>query len=83
MWIPTPGRNKKTEPHNDIEKHSKNEINKKLCPNCGKQIDADSNFCMHYGHKITPEFKYCGNCGKQISPDDKFCMHYGQPLNFS
>jgi endogenous inhibitor of DNA gyrase (YacG/DUF329 family) len=55
----------------------------KVCPNCGKDVMKDSNFCRFCG-KMIPAVKEplnnCPKCGKQLAPDSRFCRFCGKQI---
>ncbi len=61
---------------------------KKICPNCGKEMDVESGFCSACGYKFPeeqPDAKakpsVCPVCGKELNGDEAFCPLCGQKLN--
>ena len=54
---------------------------KKICPNCGTELEAESMCCTACGINVevaentveTPVQKFCSNCGGEITEDSKFC----------
>ncbi len=53
----------------------------KKCPNCGKFIPQDAQFCPYCGYKFEEEkkTKKCVKCGKEIPIDAQFCPYCGAP----
>ncbi len=55
--------------------------NKKICINCGNEMQADMVFCPKCGkeQEKVPEGKVrCQNCGKIIDKKDAFCLNCGK-----
>ena len=59
---------------------------KKICPNCGTEIDLDSKCCTECGTNVEhivrprpqePVRRFCTNCGIEISENSKFCNNCG------
>jgi len=60
---------------------------KKVCKNCRKEIDDDSNFCKHCGTNLKnntdnnkeqlKKSEHCYECGYAIVGDSKFCSECG------
>lgn len=56
----------------------------KFCPNCGKQVKDDAEFCSNCGHHFVPakpKQKYCPNCGKPVKNNAEFCPNCGEALS--
>ena len=61
---------------------------KKICPNCGSEIEAELQCCTTCGINVenverpgaTPVQKFCSNCGSQILAESKFCMNCGTKI---
>ncbi len=53
--------------------------NKKPCPKCSAQINANSKFCPECGEKL-PIKKFCTECGAEINEKAKFCSQCGNKL---
>ncbi len=51
----------------------------KKCPNCGKMVPNDAQFCPYCGHKFVSGMKKCVKCGKDIPEDAQFCPYCGAP----
>ena len=49
------------------------------CLRCGKQNDANANFCSFCGYEISPK-KYCTDCGSKIVMGAKFCQKCGKEI---
>ena len=47
------------------------------CPNCNKQVSANSKFCSECGSKLIP---VCPNCKKEYPIGTKFCSECGTKL---
>ncbi len=52
-------------------------LNKKACPNCGEDIDANAHFCSNCGINLTKE---CPNCKRSCKHHDQFCADCGSKL---
>ncbi len=52
---------------------------KKVCPECGTEVNSKSKFCPECGTKL-PTKKFCSNCGAEIGGNAKFCPECGQKL---
>lgn len=56
----------------------------KICPECGKENDADRLFCSDCGAKLPEqtmaEGYVCPKCGKQNTIDTRFCAFCGEVL---
>lgn len=50
------------------------------CPDCTREIPADSRFCPACGHQQLV-LSQCDNCGKNLSPAAKFCSRCGQKVS--
>lgn len=50
------------------------------CPECRRQIPADSRFCPYCGHHVVV-FQQCPKCRANIPPDSKFCPQCGAPVS--
>ncbi|MBR2046835.1 MAG: zinc ribbon domain-containing protein [Agathobacter sp.] len=59
---------------------------KKICPNCGTEIDLDSKCCTECGTNVEhivrprpqePVKRFCTNCGTEIPENSKFCNNCG------
>ena len=54
----------------------------KLCTECNKKFDSDSNFCDECGSQLIDfEIKYCPKCGAQCTSLDAFCQNCSNPLS--
>lgn len=64
-----------------------------LCPECKKEIDADSKFCSYCGHKIIPkppkiqeipkpkrQLPQCPNCKRDVANTSEQCPYCGHKL---
>ena len=58
-----------------------NKIDKKICANCGAELDQDAKFCESCGTKVDYDKKFCSKCGAEIKDGAKFCKECGNPLN--
>ncbi len=52
----------------------------KVCPHCGKSIDADAKFCPYCGQPTDVPLGPCPYCGEMVAADAKFCPHCGRQL---
>ncbi len=65
---------------------SGNQANVPVCPKCGAQVAADSQFCMACGTKLEkPAEKadrpsFCPYCGSKLNADSAFCTSCGKKL---
>ena len=56
---------------------------KKICPNCGEELDGDVQRCTSCGMNVENVVRpsavqaFCMNCGSQLAPGSKFCMNCG------
>lgn len=69
----------KIERNNESPSLSNSPHESQRCPNCGKDIHIEDNFCMECGFKLHDENK-CSNCGGKIKEGDNFCMNCGKKL---
>ena len=57
------------------------EIKPIICPQCGKSINADSEFCCFCGEKIIvappPPILFCRKCGYKLAEGSVFCSKCG------
>ncbi|NPA74692.1 MAG: SPFH domain-containing protein [Euryarchaeota archaeon] len=50
----------------------------KKCPECGKMVPGDAQFCPYCGHKfVEKKMKKCVSCGRDIPEDAMFCPYCG------
>ncbi len=50
----------------------------KKCPECGKMVPGDAQFCPYCGHKFEEKrMKKCVSCGRDIPEDAMFCPYCG------
>ena len=49
----------------------------RTCPNCGSELDADSDFCEICRHYIRHDV--CSFCGAKLSDSDGYCPECGSP----
>ncbi|MEG1528252.1 MAG: SPFH domain-containing protein [Clostridia bacterium] len=61
---------------NDTPKETSN---KKVCPDCKKDINASAKFCPDCGHKFDV-LGFCPECGASVAPTQKFCPECGKKL---
>jgi predicted RNA-binding Zn-ribbon protein involved in translation (DUF1610 family) len=65
-----------------------------ICPECGSEIPADSDFCHYCGRKrdntirldekgnvIQTAENRCSSCGSEMSQGDIFCPNCGEPVS--
>lgn len=56
---------------------------KKICPNCGAELDGDVQRCTSCGMNVENVVRpsavqaFCQNCGSQLAPGSKFCPNCG------
>lgn len=72
------------------DNREQSEENTKKCPDCGKEVPADVNFCTKCRHDFTAEedidesdaepLTECPNCEAAIDPGDSFCASCGEDL---
>ena len=56
------------------------QANMKKCPNCGKMVPSDAQFCPYCGHKFEErKMKKCIKCGREIPEYAQFCPYCGAP----
>ncbi len=56
------------------------QVSMKKCPNCGKMVPSDAQFCPYCGYKFEDKkTKKCVKCGREIPADAKFCPYCGAP----
>lgn len=56
-------------------------IAKKICPECGAQVPADSRFCTACGASLSGATgATCAKCGAKLAPGAKFCAECGTPV---
>lgn len=59
---------------------------KKICPNCGAELDSDVQRCTSCGMNVENVVRpsqiqaYCQNCGAQLAPGSKFCNNCGAKI---
>lgn len=59
---------------------------KKICPNCGEELDGDVQRCTSCGMNVENVVRpsqiqaYCQNCGSQLTPGSKFCNNCGTKI---
>ena len=59
---------------------------KKICPNCGAELDADVQRCTSCGMNVENVVRpsqaqaFCQNCGSQLVPGSKFCNNCGTKI---
>ena len=59
---------------------------KKICPNCGAELDADVQRCISCGMNVENVVRpsqaqaFCQNCGSQLVPGSKFCNNCGTKI---
>lgn len=54
---------------------------KKICPECGAQVPADSRFCTACGASLSGATgATCAKCGAKLAPGAKFCAECGTPV---
>lgn len=59
---------------------------KKICPNCGQELDGDVQRCTSCGMNVenvvrpTAVQAFCSNCGTQLAPDARFCPNCGSKI---
>ena len=68
---------------NSVDKSSgkkPEDIQQKICSNCGTENPADSMFCMECGTNLNMDFavKFCMHCGTEVVPGAKFCLNCGK-----
>lgn len=50
------------------------------CPNCGKPLQADAEFCGFCGKRVVPEVRVCAKCGTVSLPGAVWCARCGAAL---
>lgn len=59
---------------------------KKICPNCGEELDGDVQRCTSCGINVENVVRpdsvhvFCRNCGSQLSQGSKFCNNCGAKI---
>lgn len=59
---------------------------KKICPNCGAELDAEVQRCTSCGMNVENVVRpsqvqaFCPNCGSQLVPGSKFCNNCGTKI---
>ena len=59
---------------------------KKICPNCGAELDGDIQRCTSCGMNVENVVRpsqiqaFCQNCGSQLTPGSKFCNNCGAKI---
>lgn len=57
-----------------------------ICPNCNKEINDNSNFCMYCGYNLdsskysNSDIIFCFKCGRKIDANSKFCVYCGTKI---
>ncbi len=51
-----------------------------VCPECGKEYPAGTNFCSSCGCHTEVKGKHCTNCGVRLQDGAKFCHNCGQKV---
>ncbi len=50
------------------------------CPQCGKPLQVDAEFCGYCGKRVRPEVRVCSQCGTVSLPNAEWCAHCGAAL---
>ena len=59
---------------------------KKICPNCGEELDGDVQRCTSCGRNVENVVRpsqiqaFCSSCGSQLTPGSKFCNNCGAKI---
>ena len=59
---------------------------KKICPNCGAELDGDVQRCTSCGMNVEDVVRpsriqaYCQSCGAQLTPGSRFCNNCGAKI---
>ena len=59
---------------------------KKICPNCGEELDGDVQRCTSCGMNVENVVRpsqiqaFCSSCGSQLTPGSKFCNNCGTKI---
>ena len=59
---------------------------KKICPNCGAELDGDVQRCTSCGMNVENLVRpsriqaYCQSCGAQLTPGSRFCNNCGAKI---
>ena len=59
---------------------------KKICPNCGEELDGDVQRCTSCGMNVENVVRpsriqaYCQSCGAQLTPGSRFCNNCGAKI---
>lgn len=59
---------------------------KKICPNCGAELDGDVQRCTSCGMNVENVVRpsavqaFCPTCGSQLTPGSKFCPNCGAKI---
>ncbi len=59
---------------------------KKICPNCGEELDGDVQRCTSCGMNVENVVRpsqiqaFCSSCGSQLTPGSKFCNNCGAKI---
>lgn len=59
---------------------------KKICPNCGAELDGDVQRCTSCGMNVENVVRpsriqaYCQSCGAQLTPGSRFCNNCGAKI---
>ena len=74
---------KVTETKEELEALEKaaREDEKRICPGCGEEVPASSNFCPVCGTKLEAVTR-CPSCGSAISSDMTFCVKCGTKIEW-
>lgn len=65
-----------------LQSQNQGEIRMKKCPQCGKELRDDANFCGSCGYKFpaAQSGNLCPNCGNPLKPGARFCGKCGTKI---
>lgn len=62
------------------EKVSSNNLDSKVCTECGAEMKKNAKFCPICGKPAKADGKTCPNCGAKVSANAKFCPECGKAI---